>query len=306
MSPVFDPRTMAPGLDSKFWIHWMSGGVNECMRISGNSVLPNCVGYAWGRWFELLGERPKLSLGNAENWWAKADGYARGKAPRLGAIACWSKGKAGYPADGAGHVSVVEDILYDETIITSNSSYLGNRFYMRKITPPYNIGSDFIFQGFIYPPVFFTFKTQIPLKSNAQIAEEVIQGKWGNGADRNSRLIIAGYNSQTIQDLVNERLNTKATPKKTVDEIAKEVVAGKWGTGVGRKAALTKAGYNYTEVQSRVNQLLRMKITKKPIELIAREVIRGIWGNGLARKKALINAGYDYEAVQAKVEQLLK
>lgn len=41
-------------------------------------------------------------------------------------------------------------------------------------------------------------------KTNEEIAIEVIQGKWGNGADRMNRLTAAGYDCGVIQDLVNE------------------------------------------------------------------------------------------------------
>lgn len=41
-------------------------------------------------------------------------------------------------------------------------------------------------------------------KSNEEIAREVIQGKWGNGADRKKRLTDAGYDYATIQTLVNK------------------------------------------------------------------------------------------------------
>jgi len=43
-------------------------------------------------------------------------------------------------------------------------------------------------------------------KSNEQIADEVIAGKWGNGQDRKNRLIAAGYDYQAVQDIVNKRL----------------------------------------------------------------------------------------------------
>lgn len=43
-------------------------------------------------------------------------------------------------------------------------------------------------------------------KSNKDIAREVIQGKWGNGAERKQRLTAAGYNYSTIQKLVNKML----------------------------------------------------------------------------------------------------
>lgn len=43
-------------------------------------------------------------------------------------------------------------------------------------------------------------------KSNEQIADEVIAGKWGNGAERKKRLTAAGYNYDTIQAIVNEKV----------------------------------------------------------------------------------------------------
>lgn len=43
-------------------------------------------------------------------------------------------------------------------------------------------------------------------KSNEEIAKEVIQGKWGNGAARRKNLEGAGYNYNTIQALVNKML----------------------------------------------------------------------------------------------------
>lgn len=42
------------------------------------------------------------------------------------------------------------------------------------------------------------------LKSVDEIAREVIQGKWGNGADRKNRLTAAGYDYSKVQARVNE------------------------------------------------------------------------------------------------------
>lgn len=44
-------------------------------------------------------------------------------------------------------------------------------------------------------------------KSVDQIAQEVIQGKWGNGADRKKRLSAAGYDYDAVQKAVNKILN---------------------------------------------------------------------------------------------------
>lgn len=91
-------------------------------------------------------------------------------------------------------------------------------------------------------------------KTSTEIADEVIAGKWGNGAERKERLTDAGYSYSEIQDIVNGKLGAK--PKKSVDEIAREVIHGDWGNGAERKQRLTAAGYDYAAIQHRVNELL--------------------------------------------------
>ena len=43
-------------------------------------------------------------------------------------------------------------------------------------------------------------------KSNTAIAYEVINGKWGNGAERKRKLTAAGYNYKVVQAIVNDLL----------------------------------------------------------------------------------------------------
>ena len=43
-------------------------------------------------------------------------------------------------------------------------------------------------------------------KTNTEIAYEVIQGKWGNGAERKRKLTAEGYNYKAVQAIVNEIL----------------------------------------------------------------------------------------------------
>lgn len=47
-------------------------------------------------------------------------------------------------------------------------------------------------------------------KTNMQIAEEVLEGKWGNGYQRKSRLNKAGYDYKIIQSIVNSLLDQKS------------------------------------------------------------------------------------------------
>lgn len=73
----FKQRTTAPSTTDRYWIHTSNGGLNECIEINNSgSCLPNCVGYAWGRFYEITGIRPKLSRANAENWYGyTSDSY---------------------------------------------------------------------------------------------------------------------------------------------------------------------------------------------------------------------------------------
>lgn len=155
-----------------------------------------------------------------------------------------------------------------------------------------------------------TSKPSTSKKTNEQIADEVIAGKWGNGEARKKALEDAGYNYDTIQNLVNKKLGattTTANTKKTVSQLANEVIAGKWGTGNTRKQKLEAAGYDYDSVQAEVNKKLGVSTsTKKAVtNQVVKDVINGKYGNGTARKTALEKAGYDYDEVQAAVNKAL-
>ena len=155
-------------------------------------------------------------------------------------------------------------------------------------------------------------------KSNTEIAQEVIAGKWCNGATRKTRLQAAGYDYNAVQAEVERLMKKPEPPKpvlKSIDIIAAEVMAGKWGNGDARKQALIKAGYDYAAVQAAVNKLAKgetkpapkpepPKPAKKSNTEIAKEVMAGLWGNGNDRKKRLKAAGYDYSAIQAEVNKL--
>ena len=97
----------------------------------------------------------------------------------------------------------------------------------------------------------FTERKQADVKSNEEIAKEVLSGAWGNGDDRKARLTAAGYNYSAIQDIVNEL----CAGKKSNEEIAKEVLAGKWGNGRDRVNRLKASGYDPEAVQDIVNKL---------------------------------------------------
>lgn len=90
-------------------------------------------------------------------------------------------------------------------------------------------------------------------KSNAEIAQEVMAGKWGNGQDRKNRLTAAGYNYDAVQAEVN-KLASGGSAGRSVSQLADEVIAGKWGNGQDRINRLRAAGYDPAAVQAEVNR----------------------------------------------------
>lgn len=132
------------------------------ITLGGGELTGQCVGYAWGRFMEILGDTPSLCRGNAGTWFGYSDKYKHVsdyRYPQLGAVICWSNPGA------AGHVAIVEKINNDGSILVSQSGYQTrstvydptNRrhFNTETLRPPhfypYN-SSKYKFQGFIYNP----------------------------------------------------------------------------------------------------------------------------------------------------------
>lgn len=161
----FVPRTTAPDASNPYYLVPPYGN-NPCIlgkssgRIYAYCVLPNCTGYAHGRWKECQGfTSSNLSTGNANSYFGHSDGYTRGQTPKLGSIICW---------DGTnGHVGVVEEIYNDNYIKWSESNWNGtisNGRYFRMMTGnPATLYSNYglTFQGYIYPVVSFDNDTPV-------------------------------------------------------------------------------------------------------------------------------------------------
>lgn len=135
------------------------------------------------------------------------------------------------------------------------------------------------------------------------VANEVIQGLWGNGQERFDNLANAGYDAQAVQDKVNDLLNAGNT-SKDLDTLANEVLQGLWGNGQERYDSLTRAGYDAQAVQDKVNDLLNAGYIAD-LDTVANEVLQGLWGNGQERYDNLTSAGYNAQAVQDRVNELL-
>ena len=161
----FKPVLEVPSKTNKYYIGIKYGGYDRALVINTKtgSCLPNCCGLVHARWMQSQNQTnykkyDKLPTGNAENYYGYTkDGYKRGQTPKVGAIMCWRKGKAGYEKDGAGHVAFVEKVYDNGDVLTSNSAYGGSRYYTKKYlkSKNYYMGTNYVFQGFIYNPTKF-------------------------------------------------------------------------------------------------------------------------------------------------------
>ena len=75
-------------------------------------------------------------------------------------------------------------------------------------------------------------------KTNEQLADEVLEGKWDNGEARKKKLTDAGYNYQAVQDIVNKKLGITKEPKAEYYTVVKgdnlTKIAKKYGTTVNQ------------------------------------------------------------------------
>lgn len=84
-------------------------------------------------------------------------------------------------------------------------------------------------------------------KSIDELANEVIQGLWGNGQERKDRL---GDRYSEVQARVNEILAPAPKPNVDILDLVRKTIRGDFGNGDARKNAL---GSNYAEIQRQVN-----------------------------------------------------
>lgn len=163
----FFVRTTKPNGNKNF-IRRADGGWNTCIKgyptDAGANVLANCVGYASGRFNEIINEA-RGTTGctyttlncNAENFIerAQAAGLKTGSTPRVGAIGCAMKGSTLSGGDGAGHVWIVEKVNSATSTYTSESGYGGSAFWNQtrnNSNGRWGLGSGYTFRAYIYLP----------------------------------------------------------------------------------------------------------------------------------------------------------
>lgn len=269
-------RTSKP-VNNKFYITKSKGGYSACIQgyptDASCNVLANCVGYACGRFNEIIGTMKYPSLNcNAENFIERAKntyGLQVVSYPTLGGIMVWQKGSILSGNDGAGHVAIVERIDSANQIYTSESGYGSSAFWnstRRNDNGRWGLGSGYTFRGCIVNPAIGDVHYQTPTQedpfkgvSDEELARRVWTGEFGNGDERRRRL---GSRYNAVQALVNKGVGKPSTPSPepkpepqptpSVDilTLVKKTIRGDFGNGEARKKAL---GSNYAEVQRQVN-----------------------------------------------------
>jgi len=158
----FTPQLVIPRDGNPYYNTKSSGGYNPCIKGNPKSrkpqlnVLPNCVGYATGR-FNEIGEWTDckyLGNTNAANFitLARKQGLMVTQRPTIGGCMVWHGGNT-----GEGHVAIVEMDLGNR-IVTSESEYYGKAFtiYQRFGTDwrsgCYWMGSSYTYLGCIKNP----------------------------------------------------------------------------------------------------------------------------------------------------------
>ena len=147
----------------------------------------------------------------------------------------WDDSGVGDNLGNADHVGIVEKV--SGNIITVIEGNYNNSVSRRDIS----VNAKYI-RGYGVPKYD---AEPVAKKSVNEIAKEVLQGKWGNGADRKNRLTNAGYNYSEVQAEVNRLCNTN---KKDLKAVANKVYIGVYGNGAARTKKLKAEGYTDTEI----------------------------------------------------------
>ena len=206
-------RTTKPESGNKFYNTVSNGGWSRCIvgkpTDKGCNVLANCVGYACGRFNEIIGSMkyPYLNC-NAENFIERAKQYDLeiSDKPVLGGIMVWKKGATLSGNDGAGHVAIVEKIIDNNTIYTSESGYGSSAFWnstRSNSNGRWGMASSYSFRGCIINPSVKEEKPDILL-----MVKKTIRGDYGNGETRKNAL---GKYYNEVQHQVNLNLRDGRT-----------------------------------------------------------------------------------------------
>lgn len=160
---AFTPRLTRPTSGNKYYIRKANGGYSNAVQGSPTdsqcNVLSNCVGYAYGRFNEIggYGYCKYLAPVNAEKFIQYKGSCQVGRTPKVGACMVWQKGSTLDGSDGAGHVAIVEKVVSNTEVVTSESGWGSSKPFWTQTRKKgsngkWGAGSAYTFLGFIYNP----------------------------------------------------------------------------------------------------------------------------------------------------------
>lgn len=219
---AFTPRLTRPTSGNKYYIRKANGGYSNAVKGSPTDsqcdVLSNCVGYAYGRFNEIggYGYCKYLAPVNAEKFIQYKGSCQVGQTPKVGACMVWQKGSTLDGSDGAGHVAIVEKVISNTEVVTSESGWGSSKPFWTQTRKKgangkWGVGAAYTFLGFIYNPAVSetttTNVTTTPQKTSGYTLKEFvkdIQSATGSKVDG-----IAGpetlSNTLTVSAILNRK-----------------------------------------------------------------------------------------------------
>lgn len=137
---AFTARTSKPGSGNDYY--FSSKNAFYSMGYTGA-----CTWYGYGRAYEILGEKPKLSLNSAPGWYAynKENGYyAYGSTPKVSAVMVTRR------SDGSGHIAIVESIKGSTMTVSEYNWNVENGFGTRTLSTSVKTMGRHTVLGYIY------------------------------------------------------------------------------------------------------------------------------------------------------------
>lgn len=186
-------KPLARGYKVKYTDAWCATFVSAVAIAQGaTAIIPTECGC--GQMIELF-----KSLG----CWVETDSYV----PSPGDVIFydWDDNGSGENKGYPEHVGIVQKVSGSALYVIEGN--YGDSVKVRRLA----VNGKYI-RGYGIPKYSKKIEVELtPAKSLVEIAKEVINGKWGNGADRKSKLEAAGYNYKAVQEEVNKQLGAKTS-----------------------------------------------------------------------------------------------
>ncbi len=166
--------------------------------------------------------------------WKESDSFKPKKGDFI--LYDWDDTGNGDNKNSPDHVGIVESVK--SGIITVIEGNYSDTVKRRKIA----IDGKYI-RGYVIPHYEKINASAVILLPLDDIVMEVLEGNWGNGAQRKSALLAAGYDYSEVQKEVTR-----------ITKLTDRTLKGEYGTGAARKKAL---GQDYDLVQWNINRVYK-------------------------------------------------